>query len=780
MSYYKLSEEDTKRIEITPTIVGKGWDNKTQIRQEFYFTKGRIMVRGKEVKRGDPKKADYVLFYKPNLPLAIVEAKSEYKTVSAGIQQGIDYAQTLNVPFVYSSNGKGFYEHDLLTGAEREIGLDDFPSPTELWRRYKKSQNITDEQENKIFAPYYDDGSSRTPRYYQRIAINRTVEAIAKGQDRILLVMATGTGKTYTAFQIIWRLWKSKQKKRILFLADRNILVDQTKNQDFAPFGKAMTKITNRTIDKSYEIYLSLYQAVTGTEEEKNIYKQFSRDFFDLIVVDECHRGSAAEDSAWHDILTYFNSATQIGMTATPKEEYNISTSTYFGDPLYTYSLKQGIEDGFLAPYKVLKIGLNRDLMGWRPELGKTDKFGNEIEDKQYTQSDFDRTLVLEKRTKEVAKRVMQFQRENDPYAKTIVFCENIDHADRMRAALCQEAQEFVKENPKYIMKITGDDMLGKAELDNFIDLDSRYPVIAVTSRLMSTGVDAKTCKLIVLDRSVSSMTEFKQIIGRGTRVNEEYGKYYFTIMDFRNATKQFANPEFDGYPTEIKLELGSNVDEQDADAGDINDIEFEEGIVDTYDWNEAETIEEHKVKKYYVDDVEVEVVDVNVQYLDEHGKLISENIKAFCRNFMLKRFPEEKDFIDMWQSASNKTKLLAGLSDTGLFLDELRREYGREYDVYDIILKNTYDIAPLTREQRAHKTDKVLENLVGDCKNIFIDVIAKYVEIGVSAIENRNTLRIEPFTSQYGTGVEIVRKIGGNEKYIEITDKLKNAIYER
>ena len=489
MSYYKLSEEDTKRIEITPIIVQKGWDNKTQIRQEFGFTKGRIMVRGKEVKRGEPKRADYVLFYKPNLPLAIVEAKSEYKTVSAGIQQGIDYAQTLNIPFVYSSNGKGFYEHDLLTGAEREIGLNEFPSPTELWKRYRNAQNITDEQEDKIFAPYYDDGSGRSPRYYQRIAINRTIEAIAKGQNRILLVMATGTGKTYTAFQIIWRLWKSKQKKRILFLADRNILVDQTKNQDFAPFGKAMTKITNRTIDKSYEIYLSLYQAVSGTEEEKNIYKQFSPDFFDLIIVDECHRGSADEDSAWHDILTYFDSATQIGMTATPKEEYNISTSTYFGEPLYTYSLKQGIEDGFLAPYKVLKIGLNRDLMGWRPELGKLDKYGNEIEDKEYTQADFDRTLVLEKRTKEVAKRIMQFQKENDPYAKTIVFCENIDHADRMRAALCQEAQEFVKENPKYVMKITGDDALGKAELDNFIDLDSRYPVIAVTSRLMSTGV---------------------------------------------------------------------------------------------------------------------------------------------------------------------------------------------------------------------------------------------------------------------------------------------------
>ena len=780
MSYYKLSEEDTKRIEITPTIVEKGWDNKTKIRQEFSFTKGRIMVRGKEVKRGEPKRADYVLFYKPNLPLAIVEAKSGYKTISAGIQQGIDYAQTLNIPFVYSSNGKGFYEHDLLTGAEREIGLDEFPSPTELWKRYKKAQNITEEQEDKIFAPYYDDDSGRSPRYYQRIAINRTIEAIAKGQNRILLVMATGTGKTYTAFQIIWRLWKSKQKKRILFLADRNILVDQTKNQDFAPFGKAMTKITNRTIDKSYEIYLSLYQAVTGTEEEKNIYKQFSKDFFDLIVVDECHRGSAAEDSAWHDILTYFNSATQIGMTATPKEETNISTSTYFGEPLYTYSLKQGIEDGFLAPYKVLKIGLNRDLMGWRPELGKLDKYGNEIEDKQYTQADFDRTLVLEKRTKEVAKRVMQFQRENDPYAKAIVFCENIDHVDRMRASLCQEAQEFVKENPKYIMKITGDDMLGKAELDNFIDLDSRYPVIAVTSRLMSTGVDAKTCKLIVLDRTIGSMTEFKQIIGRGTRVNEEYGKYYFTIMDFRNATKQFANPEFDGYPTEVKLELGANIDEQDADDGDIDDVEFEEGIEDTYDWDDAEPIEEHQVKKYYVDDVEVEVVDVNVQYLDENAKLITENIKSFCRNFMLKRFPEEKDFINAWKSASNKTKFIANLSNIGLFIDELRREYAREYDVYDVILKNTYDIEPLTREQRAQKVNKILEQLEGDCKNIFVDVMEKYVEVGISALENRNTLRIEPFTSQYGTGVEIVRKIGGNEKYIEITNKLKKAIYER
>lgn len=778
MAYYKLSEEDTKRIEITPSIIARGWDNRTQIRQELSFTKGRIMVRGKEVKRGEPKRADYVLFYKPNLPLAIVEAKAGYKTVSAGIQQAIDYALTLNIPFVYSSNGKGFYEHDLLTGEEKEVSLEDFPTPDELWNRYKQNQHIDNEQERKIFSEYYDDGSRRSPRYYQRIAINKTIEAIAKGQNRILLVMATGTGKTYTAFQIIWRLWKSKQKKRILFLADRNILVDQTKNQDFAPFGKAMTKITNRKVDKAYEIYLSLYQAVTGNDAEKNIYKEFSRDFFDLIVVDECHRGSAAEDSAWHDILTYFSSATQIGMTATPREETNISTSTYFGEPLYTYSLKQGISDGFLAPYKVLKIGLDKDLMGWRPELGKKDKFGNEIEDKEYTQSDYNKTLVLEKRTLEVAKQIMRFQRENDPYAKAIVFCENIEHADLMRSFLCQEAQEFVKENPKYIMKITGDDQQGKAELDNFIDLESRYPVIAVTSRLMSTGVDAKTCKLIVLDRTIGSMTEFKQIIGRGTRINEDYGKYYFTIMDFRNATKKFADPEFDGYPTEVKLELGANVDDETAGKGNFDDDEIEEGIDDTLEWDDAEEIEEHSVKKYYVDDVNVEVIDVNVQYLDENGKLIAENIKSFCKRFMLRRFPNSSDFITAWKQAKEKLKFLAKLSEEGLFIDELRKEYGKEFDAYDIILSNAYGITPLTREQRAEKASKVLNHLEGECHDIFADIMNKYVEIGISALEKRTIIRLEPFTSQYGTGAEIVKKVGGNEKYKELVIDIIEAIY--
>lgn len=777
MAYKTLTEEDTKRIEITPAIVEKGWDNKTQIRQEFFFTDGRIMVRGKEIKRGKPKKADYLLFLKPNLPLAIVEAKVCYKTVNSGIQQAIDYAQILNIPFVYSSNGQGFYEHDMLTGQEREITMSEFPTPDELWERYKKAKSITTEQEAQLLSDYYDDGSDKKPRYYQRIAINKTIEAIAKGQNRVLLVMATGTGKTYTAFQIIWRLWKSRQKKRILFLADRNILVDQTQNQDFAPLGKAMTKITNRKIDKAFEIYLSLYQAVTGTEEESNIYKKFSPDFFDLIIVDECHRGSADENSAWHDILTYFSNATQIGMTATPKEDKDISTSTYFGEPLYTYSLKQGIDDGFLAPYKVLKVGLNRDLMGWRPELGKLDKYGNEIEDKEYAQKDYDRTLVLEKRTKEVARRVMEFQRKNDSYGKAIVFCENIDHADRMRAALCQEAQEFVKESPKYVMKITGDDLLGKAELSNFIDCDSRYPVIAVTSRLMSTGVDAKTCKLIVLDRSVGSMTEFKQIIGRGTRIKEDCGKYYFTIMDFRNATKQFADPEFDGYPTDVRLVNRADVDGED----DSNDETFEEEIDQKFDWDDEDntTITDEHHNKFYVDDVEVEIIDENVQYLDENGKLIAEDFKSFCKSFMLRRFPSSQDFINTWSKSNRKTDLIKKLSEEGLLLSELRDEYGSKADIYDILLHNTYGLELISREQRAQKSKPVIDGIDSINKDIFNDVMQKYIEVGVSALDNRRTLELEPLVSKYGQVMEIVDKVGGVSKYVEITDQLKKAIYE-
>ena len=519
-----LSERDICTKYITPAIYQAGWDIHTQVREEVTFTNGRVIVQGLQVSRGRPKRADYILYYKPNIPIAVIEAKRNTYGVGDGMQQALSYAEMLDVPFVYSSNGDAFLQHDRTQTSgllEQEIPLHAFPSPEDLWKSYCAWKNIDDTKAQIVTQDYYTDGSLKTPRYYQLIAINRTIEAITKGQDRILLVMATGTGKTFTAFQIIWRLWKSRMKKRILFLADRNILVDQTKTNDFKPFGSAMTKIQKRQADKSYEIYLSLYQAVTGTEEEKNIYKQFSPDFFDLIVVDECHRGSAAEDSAWHEILEYFSSATHIGLTATPKETKYVSNIHYFGEAVYTYSLKQGIEDGFLAPYKVVRIDLDKDLTGWRPEKHKIDKYGKEIEDRIYNQKDFDRDLVLDQRTKLVARKVTEYLNATDRFDKTIVFCENIDHAERMRQALVNENGDLVAQNSKYVMRITGDNPEGKAELDNFILPESRYPVIATTSRLMSTGVDAQTCKLIVLDQRIQSLTQFKQIIGRGTRINE-------------------------------------------------------------------------------------------------------------------------------------------------------------------------------------------------------------------------------------------------------------------
>jgi type I restriction enzyme R subunit len=551
-----LSERDICSKFITPAIIKAGWDLHSQIREEVSFTKGRIIVRGKLHSRGEQKRADYILYYKSNIPIAVIEAKDNSHGVGSGMQQALNYAETLGIPFVFSSNGDGFLLHDRTGNAsqtEEHLSLDHFPSPAELWQRYCLWKGIATETARKtVEMPYYDDGTGRAPRYYQASAINNTIEAVAKGQQRILLVMATGVGKTYTAFQIIWRLWKSGTKKRILFLADRNILVNQTKNNDFKPFGAAMTKITNRTIDKSYEIYLSLYQAVTGNEEEKNIYKQFSPDFFDLIVIDECHRGSAAEDSAWREVLEYFNTATHIGLTATPKETKEVSSIHYFGDPVYSYTLKQGIEDGFLAPYKVVRIDMDRDLEGWRPQAGQVDKHGQLIEDRIYNQADMDKNLVLEKRTELVAQKITEFLKATDPFAKTIVFCDDIDHAERMRQALVNLNPERVKENRKYIMRITGDEKEGKDELDNFINPEERYPVVATTSKLMTTGVDAQTCKLVVLDQHIKSMTEFKQIIGRGTRINEDHNKYWFTIMDFKKATELFADKDFDGEPVVI------------------------------------------------------------------------------------------------------------------------------------------------------------------------------------------------------------------------------------
>ncbi|OPX89008.1 MAG: Type-1 restriction enzyme R protein [Pelotomaculum sp. PtaB.Bin013] len=632
MNKKELTERDICTKYITPALEKAGWDIFTQIFEEFSLTKGRIIVRGQYHIRAKNKRADYVLFYKPNIPIAVIEAKDNNHSLGDGMQQGLSYAELLQVPFVFCSNGDGFLFHNNIADdgiIECEVELNDFPAPETLWRMWCAYRGFTKEQETVITQDYYSDGGNKTPRYYQLLAINKTIEAIANGNERILLVMATGTGKTFTAFQIIWRLWKSKTKKRILYLADRNILVDQTMTNDFKPFGSAMTKIKKRQVNKSYEIYLSLYQAVTGSEEEKNIYKQFTPEFFDLVVVDECHRGSAAEDSNWRQILEYFSSATQIGLTATPKETKDISNISYFGEPIYTYSLRQGIDDGFLAPYKVVRIDMDKDLAGWRPEKGMTDKYGNEIEDRIYNQKDFDKILVLEKRTHLVARKVTEFLKQTNRFDKTIVFCENIDHAERMRQALVNENADLVTKNAKYVMRITGDNDEGKLELDNFIFPESKYPVIATTSKLMTTGVDAQTCKLIVLDQRIQSMTEFKQIIGRGTRINEDYNKFYFTIMDFKKATELFADPDFDGDPVVIYTpKPGDTPVPPDDDLNEFSNgtdmgASTNAGEYGPDDWSypgDDVTDETTKIKKYYVANVPVSIVAERVQYYDANG----------------------------------------------------------------------------------------------------------------------------------------------------------------
>ena len=751
----ELSERDICTKFITPAIKQANWRER-QIREEVKLTNGRIIVKGSTTSRGKPKRADYVLSYKPNIPLAIVEAKRNIYTLGDGMQQALLYAEMLDIPFAFSSNGDAFLLHDrtgTLGKVEEEIPLDKFPSPDFLWKKYCEWKGL-DEGKQKIVTQDYFIDQQKSLRYYQRIAINRTVEAIAKGQDRILLVMATGTGKTLTAFQIIWRLWKAGVKKRILFLADRNILVDQTKINDFKHFGNAMTKIKNREAEKSYEIYLSLYQAVSGTEEEKNIYKQFSPDFFDLVIIDECHRGSAAEDSAWRDILDYFSSATHIGLTATPKETKDISNIHYFGEPIYTYSLKQGIEDGFLAPYRVVRLDLDRDLQGWRPEKNRVDKYGTPIEDRIYNQKDFDRNLVLEKRTELVAKKVTEFLKANNRFDKTIVFCENIDHAERMREALVNENPDLAGENRKYVMRITGDNPEGKAELDNFISPESRYPVIATTSKLMSTGIDAQTCKLIVLDKRIQSMTEFKQIIGRGTRINEDYGKYYFTIMDFKKATELFADPDFDGEPVEI----------------------FEGGGVTGFPGEQGEGTD---MVKYFVDDVDVDVVTERTQYYGPDGKLITESLKDYTRKTVLKDFESLDSFLKHWNEAEKKQAILTELEERGVLLDALAEEVGKNFDPFDLICHVAFDRPPLSRKERAERVKKsdYFSRYEENAQEILDALLDKYADDGVENLENMSVLKVQPF-DRIGTPMEIVKLFGGKSDYLAAVKGLESQLY--
>ena len=756
-----LSERDICSKYITPAITGAGWDLHSQIREEVSFTKGRIIVRGKLHTRGELKRADYILYYKSNIPLAVIEAKENGHSVGAGMQQALNYAETLGVPFVFSSNGDAFLFHDrtgLADKTEQELALDAFPTPAQLWQRYCEWKGLeTEKARQTVEMPYHDDGAGRAPRYYQSTAINNTIEAVAKGQQRILLVMATGTGKTYTAFQIIWRLWKSGTKKRILFLADRNILVDQTKNNDFKPFGAAMTKISKRQIDKSYEIYLSLYQAVTGTEEAQNIYKQFTPDFFDLIVIDECHRGSAAEDSAWREILEYFKTATHVGLTATPKETKEVSSITYFGDPIYSYTLRQGIEDGFLAPYKVVRIDIDKDLQGWRPSKGQVDKSGQLIEDRIYNQADMDRSLVLEQRTELVAKKITEFLVATDPYAKTIVFCDDIDHAERMRQALVNLNPERVKENRKYVMRITGDEQEGKAELDNFINPEERYPVIATTSKLMTTGVDAQTCKLIVLDQHIKSMTEFKQIIGRGTRINEDYGKYWFTIMDFKKATELFADPAFDGEPVVI----------------------YEPGIGDSPVPPELPQPPGEPHAKYVLGDVKVHVVAERVQYYGPDGKLITESLKDYTRQAVRKDYASLDQFLLRWSKADRKAAILRELEDHGVFLAALSEEVGKDFDPFDLICHIAFDQPPLTRRERAEQVKKrnYFAKYGEQARKVLESLLEKYADTGIENIEDIKILTLDPFKDM-GTASELVSAFGGKPAYIAALHELEQHLY--
>ncbi|HCB4108179.1 TPA: DEAD/DEAH box helicase family protein [Escherichia coli] len=796
-----LTEADIITKCVMPAILNAGWDNTTQIRQEVKLRDGKVIVRGKVAARRTVKSADIVLYHKPGIPLAVIEAKANKHEIGKGMQQGIEYARLLDVPFVFATNGDGFIFRDATAAEgeclEKQITLDDFPSPAELWQKFCLWKGYTQAQLPVITQDYYDDSSGKSPRYYQLQAINKTIEAVSNGQNRVLLVMATGTGKTYTAFQIIWRLWKSKNKKRILFLADRNILVDQTKNNDFQPFGTAMTKVSGRTIDPAYEIHLALYQAITGPEEDQKAFKQVAPDFFDLIVIDECHRGSASEDSAWREILDYFSSATQIGLTATPKETHEVSSTDYFGDPVYVYSLKEGIEDGFLAPYKVVRVDIDVDLQGWRPTKGQTDLNGEVIDDRIYNQKDFDRTMVIDERTELVARTITDYLKRTNPMDKTIVFCNDIDHAERMRRALVNLNPEQVKKNDKYVMKITGDDEIGKAQLDNFINPKKAYPVIATTSELMTTGVDAKTCKLVVLDQNIQSMTKFKQIIGRGTRIDERYGKLWFTILDFKKATELFADERFDGIPEKVMDTTPEDIADPESDfeekLEEISEHDDEQvtgvdeppappyQVTDTDDVGPLPEEDEKKIRKFHVNGVAVGVIAQRVQYYDADGKLVTESFKDYTRKTLLKEYASLDDFTRKWQDADRKEAIIHELEQQGIIWEVLAEEVGKDLDPFDMLCHVVYGQPPLTRKERAENARKrnYFTKYSEAAQAVLDNLLDKYADAGVQEIESIQVLKLKPFDSM-GTLPEIIKTgFGDRNGYNQALSELENEIYQ-
>jgi type I restriction enzyme, R subunit len=815
MNKKELSERDICTKFITPAVKQAGWDEMMQIREEVGFTKGRIIVRGKLVTRGKAKRADYVLYLKPNIPIAIIEAKDNNCSVGDGMQQALEYAVTLNIPFVFSSNGDGFVFHDrtgLSSEKEATLALNAFPPPGQLWAKYCEWKGLSPTEEELVLQDYFDDGSGKEPRYYQRTAINATIEAIAKGGDRVLLVMATGTGKTYTAFQIIWRLWKAGRKRRILYLADRNVLIDQTMVNDFRPFGAAMAKLSTgaktieredgtevelttaldkkRRIDTAYEVYLGLYQAITGPEERQKLFREFSPGFFDLIVIDECHRGSAAEDSAWREILEYFSSATQIGMTATPKETKYVSNIHYFGEPVYSYSLKEGIRDGFLAPYKVIKVHIDVDVSGYRPEKGQTDRDGIEVEDRLYNTTDFDRTLVIDDRTKLVAKKVTEFLKESgDRFQKTIVFCVDEEHAARMRQALVNENKDLCDQNYRYVMRITGSDTEGQAQLGNFIDPESKYPVLVTTSRLLSTGVDAQTCRLIVLDRPVGSMTEFKQIVGRGTRVHEDTKKFYFTLIDFRGATSHFADPLFDGPPEQI-YEPGENdpiTPPDDAPRPEKDDdpipaeVGSDETIVDGAIPDISIHPDDQPRSKIYVDGIETTIIAERVEYLDENGRLVTESLRDFSKKALKKRFTSLDEFLRRWRSAERKQAIIEELENEGLPLEPLAEEVGKDLDPFDLICHVAFDQPPLTRRERADNIRKrnVFTKYGPQARAVLEALLQKYQDQGVINLDDPRVLQISPFDTM-GTPLQLIKRFGTCADFERAVHEMQTELYQR
>lgn len=817
-----LSERDICTKFITPSLEKAGWDTQLQLLEEVSFTDGKIYVRGKFTARGIRKRADYILYYKSNIPVAIIEAKDNKHSIRSGIQQALDYARILDIPCVFSSNGDGFLFHDRTAtdeNIETELDINSFPSPEQLWAKYKAYKGITTPAAEIIASQdYFFDGTKRTPRYYQQIAVNRTVEAIANGQNRVLLVMATGTGKTYAAFQIAYRLWKSGTKKRILFLADRTALIDQTRRGDFKHFKGKMTIIRKKVVlskdgkeelmstkkrgidssDKAFEIFLGLYQGLSNNETGiEDAYKDFSPGFFDLIIIDECHRGSAKEDSSWREILNYFKNATHIGLTATPRETNEASNSEYFGDPIYTYSLRQGIDDGFLAPYRVIRIALNVDAEGWRPEQGKTDKDGNLVDDRIYNRTDFDRHLVIDERTEKVAEKLTEFLKGYDRFAKTIVFCVDIDHAERMRTALAKQNADLVAENYKYIMQITGDNDEGKRELDNFINPEERYPVIATTSELMTTGVDAQTCKVIVLDANINSMTKFKQIIGRGTRINEEYGKLYFTILDFRNATDLFADPAFDGDPIRIKpatgeTDLGNIIDEEEnslnQDSNDFSD--YPDYVNDELNnqLNEPEITfsannqpnEARRREKIYVNGVDVSALISRELYFDQHGRPITTTLKDHTKNIITEQFASLDDFLIRWKSTERKEAIIAELVEQGVMVEALYEAVDKQVDLFDLICHVAYDQPPLTRKERANNVKKrnYFTKYGDQARNVLEALLDKYADEGIENMESLEVLQVKPL-SDFGSTVEIVNGIfGSREKYLLAIQELEYELY--